>query len=574
MINKILRYTYLTLVGGGLCLGISSCASDDFGGSGSGTEDENKTQYQLSINVVIPGDTSTRSATDGDGSSTTGADGSAGGTIAGTHTENILTSAAVYFCVDNIVRFSLESDYVEEVSSSGNVTNRIVKKLSDTDLSNLVSLAGEPEVQVFIAGNSYGVGQVFTPTGVSVSSDISEATFPVNSVTGNPIGDFGKDGKRLPLVNASEYTLDFSGITGADYNEILNSLLAAFFTDMTHGPNEVWWPVNKDLTEGNILINLERGVARLEYQDLLTRRSTPSSNPQREVNDDLPKNTFWVADMNLQVELVSLQPYNINKTSYMYRHGSEGDMEKATGISDIFKVENGGVSGAYNWISNPDWNLTGGTYSFTSDTRSFVNPLVISETAYSINSNDAKYKIDSSFEARTNGSSDGYHPMCYVSENTLYSTDLMEEMDGDGKPLAAKYATGVMFTFKVLDGHGNPIKSPNKGYNEANLPLEVTRMGDNIIITEPISGRWVELTPGDQDCYYMNYIANIVHNDMEMQEDGVKAPMYLGVVRNNTYQISIRKITGLPYPREPRTMYLQVRINVLKWDQRKNHFEF
>lgn len=553
--DKKIKRRYYALFGILGLIGLAAC-SDNVEIDDNTQPAEPKEEYYITLNVTTNEQSSTRATTDPNG-------GSSSGDVTGTDKENALVSAHVYFCVDNRVVAEFESDYVQKVNNlQSSIRIQVNERIED-----LEGLVGKT-CQIFVVGNTKieNNQQLFNPIIGGVSSDdLSEATFSVNSVAGLPIGDFGESGHLMPFVNAREFKVT---IPEADIFEDPINIIKALFEKDTATIH--WWEVKDDA--GVSKLDLERAVARLEYKD---------KRPEESETIDILKtpHNFRVGKMNVFARLYSLTPFNINKDSYLFRHAAEGSLEKATGIPFMLGNENNNedpiANDSYNWIVNPDWSHSGEEYFFTNDPRNFLNPLSLNSKgdAFIIDNggstNDGTITV-TELDKRSYGVEDTYHPWCYITENTVYSTALMESIDENKDLLAAKYSTGVLFTFKLLDKNNNllTVNTPKE-----DMPLEMRRNGNNVMIIEPVSGDWVELPLQSDGNYHLKYIACIVHNGKKLNND-VMAPMFYGVVRNNTYQITIRELTHLPLPQDPLTMYLNADINVLNWKKKDVGYDF
>lgn len=551
---------------------LASCASDNIEPSNSDSQQgSDAEEFYLTLSVTSPNEAKTKSYTDNDEEGD-----SSGKTLEGTTLESTLYSATIYFAdeYNNLVA-SFESDYVEPMDGP-NTTIRIVMT---ERLGELTSLVGQT-AHIFIVGNA----DVFTPS-IPNSKDLSEATFSTTSVkddSDSPVGSFGTNGKTMPLMNATELTVRIPSKTGTQKTD--EEAIKALFT--RHTGTIAWWDINK----GNPL-DLERGVARLEYKD-------QPSTERDGINLPEDSHVYWVPTVgktdHLQIQLYSLEPFNINSEAYLFRHTAKGDFQKAdldeiTLFGKERDSENYEETGGYSWVASNWW-----TSPSASPTPSLLHKLTIDLA-------NSKYSIDKEGDALTLisklvGCNTKYVPFYYVMENTLPSIELMdefEEPEEDELPedIVTKYATGVAFNFLVLDKNGDPLvyeetvaTEPGEEPAESKYPEGVTNSEDNVgnIVITDNEGMWVELSPVTitengvtHKYFFLKYICCIVHNDgTQKYDDNSKyAPMYYGVVRNNTYQISVNSIKGLPIPQEPRTLYISVDVNILSWAKRRQEYE-
>lgn len=610
-LRHITFYLALGLLGG--------CVADELQPS-SGVEPGkgNGTEYYMNLHVSLPTEKGTRSETDEKGES--------GSTVDGTTKESTLYSASIYLCVDNKVKLELTTTSLSKQQSGDNYT--LTARINN--IEDLAALAGE-DVQILIAGNSREASYFHN---LSTTVDATDAVFDITGVDAMPIGDFGSEGHELPLVNSANNTFSFE--EGESDEETLDNLL-----DMFTGEGEI--DKYYSYTEP---IKLERAVARIEFKD----KTRPSSgieeeeggeDPEEEIGqlddegepgeeggsedtapsiEDLLKKDYHyqIGSSDYVIELKEMQVFNVNPQSYLFRQGAEGDKTKATEERDIFIVENGDASGeTYNWIVTPDWdyNDAGDAGEYTkSDTKALLNPLQISDDGYKVTGNGGKITIDE-LKVREVSDEDGYHPWCYVSENTLPSTALMATADEEGNEIVAKYATGVAFKFAILDKDGNQMttSTPEEKWRDGITKSQTEGHTDDGTITLTDSeGKYIDVTPEVEDDeevdngedgeeteegegeveeaeggeeideddengevnkegkYYITYYGFIVHNNPQgyNPKEGNFAPMYYGVVRNNTYQLSINSIEHLPSPKEPDSYCLALEIRVLAWARR------
>ncbi|MCH5224603.1 MAG: fimbria major subunit [Muribaculaceae bacterium] len=625
---------------------LASCSDDTLSQDPSidpGISGSPSSGYSMILNVVMPSDAVTRGETENDGSSSDGE-------LAGTDIENSMVSATVYFCIDNKVVYSVNADYVSGTDSQGNAQLRV--EFGETLPLEMEALVGNT-VQIYVVGNvkTGASATLFQPSGTDIDDDLSEAKFSIDDIDGDPIGDFGTNGHLMPLMNAKPFEVE---IDDAATGQAPMDVIKALFDRPTATIN--WWDVEDNVNDSKILY-LERGVARIEFKDIDGRpeKHTP------EAYGDLPFNKYGyyipgIGDhehsFNIKIVLTSMQVFNINDESYLFRHASKGNNAGvfADSEAEILGVENSG--NGYSWVATPDWTATDGKWG--KNITNFLNPLEETKTSYKLTGTkgildlSTTAKIDA-FEARTNGSDDGFHPWCYVSENTLPTAAMMQdyletEVDGEltTEALVTKYATGVLFKFLIYDykeqeplswiknselsfdypeqnkevwfddldisdllpgggddwdwddedgwslGNGEEVATRDDvvelpGYKH--YPKGITNSDEHytehaIIITDN-NDKWVEVFPDEEDGkYYLYYIACITHNVPKdgsfnpFAENAVFPPMYYGVVRNNTYQMRVAGVNGLPLPQDPRTFFLRVDVNVLPWTVRKNSFEF
>lgn len=535
-------YKYIACLACLFGIGLTSCNNDEMNADpGTG-----KTGYYFNLNVSLPSETYTRGETVPEGDSTDG-------TESGTTKESTIKSAEIYFCQNNEVKFKLEAETLVP-RTDGKVT--LSAKLEDIeDLSELIE--EDSEVQLFVVGNveEAGIsGHTFSKT-----VDAENAKFNLANLGNAPMLYFGTDGQLMPLVNASEFT--FSITQGADAETTLENVKKKFIK----GSGGYMYFVIPNTIE------LERGIARVEFKDDRTLLTPPANDNQAyaEIEELLAEDyNYQLGKLDVVLKLDKMQVYNVNKSSYLFRHTAAGYPDGASEDRELFGNENSDANlSTYKWIATPDWTSTSTGYGKGTD---YYNPLVIGNDGYSIEGTLGSLSILNL--KRTTPSEAGFYPWVYISENTLPNIDLMEETDENGA-IAAKYATGVAFTFLVLDKNGEALEySADRTNYPWSITNSTTKGGSSITITDT-EGYWIDVTPVGGK-YYVTYIANIVHNASTSYTDQNFAPMHFGVVRNNTYQMYIKSIKGLPNPKDPKSLYLEMNVEVKKWVRRTNNFEF
>ena len=561
-------------VSGLLFMTLSSCVADKLDKEDEPDPvfpEEKEEVYYISIEVTTPSDTGTRSDTDNSkpGDSTDE-------TEPGTADETKITSASIFLCSsDDKIVVKLIAD--EEIPVPANGKTLLKAEVNKDKLNELAELAGK-ETRIYIVANE--TESFIGDHGFKGDVTAGKASFIVSDLDAYPLGKFGTSGHIMPLSNAKQYVIDRLPIEGITSNSTLYAKTKAIKTLFTRASENLnWWDINN-------VIDLERSVARIEFKDA-DRTSSTTPFPATPY-------VYPIKDMEVKLELFSMQMFNVNPESYLFRHTNRGDAKKAgsANATQLFGVEKDNTEtdkiGTYNWIATPGWQYNSGWGKSNSD---YLNKLTINEDDEifeivngSATSTEALISIETlkshiTATASNPPSSDGYMPWCYVTENTLPSIDLMEPVDEDGELLAATYATGVAFKFLVLDKDGK--KPLEYSTMKENYPSEVVNsitsqqaMEEHwITITDP-NGNWVDVKP-EGGKYYLTYIACIVHNENASKDtDANFAPMYYAVVRNNTYQMSIKSVSSLPNPKDPKSLYLQLDINVKPWVVRDNEIEF
>ncbi|MCH5241039.1 MAG: fimbria major subunit [Muribaculaceae bacterium] len=601
-------------------------------------------ELYITLTVVTPDEAYTRATTNEQGNSSEGE-------IAGTQVESELNSATIYLvsCTNTKEEKETEEEETEEEETAEaetdegdnddadkveddykialelNVTRERITREDDgsktlvakiNDINDLIKLAGKT-YKILVVGNANAtetnLNHNFKYQGTGTFTDnAKDAIFSISSLeedltVGKPIGKFGESGKIMPFVNSDdEVTITIPNSTSEDPKEIIKAIQENF---ESNGKGESIWEINK-----NKAINLERAVARLEYKD-----ASGSNNTYQISNTD-----------GVKIQLYYLQPFNINTSSYLFRHTAMGTVSDgksyASKEAEIFGVEKG-LGSDYNWVAGSDWTFKDGAHE---KGNNYLNSLSLkSETneenwfyPYQVGNGSTDgivYVEDIKNVKNGPNSDDGYHPFYYVTENVLPSTSLMqEESDTEGElSLLEQNATGVAFTFVVLGKDNKPLKystKPEQDYPNGITNVDGASEDKKIKITDN-NGGWIELTPvpisddklindnsssddeeegkgeneedpaavdegetedknSDEGNYYylLTYVGCIAHNnDTEHYTDSAIAPMKYGVVRNNTYQLSISSVNDLPIPNTPENQYFSLEIRVLAWAKRDIH---
>lgn len=478
-----------------------------------------------------------------------------------TDAENSLTSAYIYLWngSDLLKSFlDVDIDY-DETTEKYTLT-------ADIELEELFTMKGQT-MQVLVVGNPDLLTDLLTYGAVSYSNLPDAAKFSISDLgDGNPLGDFGTAGKRLPLVNRDKFEFDMTGITAVRFEDAKADLLAMFddddILDLSKGSG----------TQGSTgAINLERAVARVDYHDM--RTDVAGETPHTE-------NVYELGDNDRhKLELYKMQMFNVNKSSYLFRHTIEGTYSSAFGSGndvELYGVENQyGATDKYRWIAGSDWTANG-------KSMDRLNPLVKTDNADYIKGYWLRVTTSSNIDSESSGvikmvtlkenhkntdlsKYDGYYPWRYISENTIPTYGLMSDEN------LITNATGIAFTFKVRNSNGEVVPKVAEG-TDFELTME--------------NGNWqAPAYDDDEKCYYLTYYGYIIHNEINIdvtQGEGdemetlkdVPGPMKYAIVRNNIYQLSVNKIENLPDPKEPRTLFLRLDVKVIPWTVRENVFDF
>lgn len=459
--------------------------------------------------------------------------------------ESTIENADIYFwngSEDSPLVMNLSAD--EIIEGEDNLEYTLKAAVTMDELFVLASR----KLQIFVVGNPSKVNCTLSPTNLP-----GNAKFSLTSLTGDPIGDFlnnNEKGKILPLVSAGKNSIDFSSITGSG-NELVKAIIAKFTKnedneyvfDLTKGKGDI---------SGVGKISLERAVARIDYKDADRTKGDLK---------DYTENVYPLGDIsNHTLKLYSMKVANVSSSSYLFRHTIQGTKLDAFGVPDeeikLFENENGGGVDKYNWIVSPYWEGSSKIPSFITESTTDVT-IGISDLL----SSDRKYDNDE------------YYPWCYVSENTIPTSEMM----GDEK--LPDYATRVEFTFQVCaDKEGTVVNKTENGILSLTMPADHP--------TQPYYYQDINYDES-KGGYFLTYYGYIKHNDVTVTttetdpSDDTKTitvkkpgPMQYAIVRNNVYQLSVNSVSTLPNPNEPRSLYLQLNINIMPWNLRRNSFEF
>lgn len=551
---KKLIYTLPLLLALGACNSNDDLQIDD---QGSGKVE---TKYYVALNVTLPGSDGTRAE------STTNTDGSSSdGTFGGSDNENVLNSAQIYIVdANNQVKVSFNTSTPGNLSDGSTAREVILngsgtsyKILVQVETGDLKDIVGQ-DLYMLVVGNStaHNLSNTVSANDAKFTTFTSLASDPLKDYEDNPSGTPANKGQVLPLVSAGKLeltSLKNISATGSD-DEILAAIRALFSSSYTDNTTNTTYNTYQTGT-----INLERAVARVDFKDI-DRTSASISVPY----------TYQIGSTPFYIVLDQLQIINVNKDSYLFRHTLAGDNTNAyanyTQPSDIetFGIERGTTDGKYNWVVGADWTYSG--------TEAVKTPSFLSPKSSPDATNGSIFLANLIKRTMKGTTGDEYYPWRYITENTIPTTAMMSEEN------LPNYATGVAFTFKLLNNNSAHNQVLTYSETEANYPPGVKNSGTTtdkkITVTEPVSGKWMELSPvGTDNHYELTYYGYLVHNAQKVSDDAI-GPMYYGVVRNNAYQMKVKSVGNLPDPQDPKSMYLELDINVLPWQKRANEFEF
>lgn len=528
-------------------------------------------QYYFSIDLNVPENATTRSFTTSEGNAGHTSD-SDNDILNGTSTESLVEKADLFFC-DTDYNVLLKLSAIKHASNGSKYTMRAQVE----DINDLTKIKGQ-DLQLVVVCNPTDVSSNFAKD----NQGGKDGTFSFTDVTASPLGDFGKDGNSMPMTNVSEYPIEvFKNITTDDTNELLAQLRALFL------PSE-----DVLVCKLGDALSVERAVARLDLKD-----RTSGNNWTYTVGEGTSNAG------QLKIKMYSVQPFNVNKSSYVLRHRSNGTNEKADAEIGLFGNEKGDTPNIYTWVAGSDWSST---LPYTKTTN-FLNKLD-PEDKYLIKNNGSasnageltiSYITTTDYNLKRNPQ-DGYYPCFYVSENTLPNINLMNE---DNLP---NNATGVAFKFEILDKNNSSmtIYTPTESYpaevaicidedeeeestEDPGTQVDLEDEGDTEpgeVVTRKIKitmndGKWMDVEAAADGKFYLTYYGFIRHNDVtitstetNVTDSGTETvevikpgPMRYAVVRNNVYQMHIKNIENLPFPEEPKNLYLALEIRVLAW---------
>ena len=453
----------------------------------------------------------------------------------------------------------------DNVSSGAQVTIEI------TDTDKFLAALAKKKIRLYLVAN-----EAIAQDGITPATAKFTYTSAINKA---PLGVFENGGRVLPLVNAKESgVLNFSAMTADDIKKL-------FFASTENTLN-----VSNDIANvGSVgTIQLERAVARIDFQgqpedeyvtdiedEFSTSPNVPTISTRAENEIDKESNIYALQNTEVYLRIDRMQLFNVSKEAYMFKHTIKGDYTSANyddnRSASLFGIENGYSDTSYNWVVDTDW--TNGNGKGTDYYCPFEFDYTKNDTSVEL----AKVLgLGAGETGNVSSTESKYHPVWYVSENTLPHTSMMPELDEAGEVNAANYATGICFRMCVLNKeHQNLGKTADdkKGrqieYNteDADHPF--------ITITMP-SGEYQEIPyDEEQNGYYLTYYALIHHNIPKnwKKADGY-GPMNTGVVRNNVYQLKVASISHLPNPKEAKPCYLELEVTVKPWQKRENVMDF
>ncbi|MCH5235961.1 MAG: fimbria major subunit, partial [Muribaculaceae bacterium] len=359
------------------------------------------------------------------------------------------------------------------------------------------------------------VVDLYVVSGIGSSGDTSTSgSFGVGTFTDDdPLGAYmpgdAKEPHILPIANKEEFKVDLTK-KGSPTDQTDSGILK-FLEDNYSGSG--YTVVNgserildlsavkenfgtfKEDESANPKVELERCVARVDFK--------PSRIKDAELSTS--SNTVYLGDnilpvgvvKNLYAKMTSLQLINVSRSAYVFRHTSIGNNTKGYLNDDLngnpFGIENansnygqtssGNVTDfGYTWMADDDWDLKENTYlkeskekenwegpfapngasNYADDTKNYFMNQPTKGTGESFfyvhpykgeeNSNNVYgYRDVYTFNKKETNGDFKMHPWCYMTENTLPSTDAM----------IRGLSTGVAFNMMLTDKEGNPLTLEN-----------------------------------------------------------------------------------------------------------------
>lgn len=572
---------------------LQACVSDKLT-EPNPSDSDNSPQFYFALTLSTPEANSSRSETEEDG-------GSSDGNQEGIQKENKISYAYIYF-FDKASKNHLATFTVEE-GKPKHIYNNTYSLYAKVEIADLRKLLRSKEANVYVIANA-----TRTVTSYATEDDFQDAKFSITSINetdsySRPFSMEGENSMYCPMSNLDYFTVDLSRVNiteNATDAEVANAALKYFnenYQDDDGNKGNLW---NISKTKGTLL--LERSIARIDYI------KHPSSDSKYTLDDDGAP-IFHLAKAvgpngeKVYLKLKGMQLFNVSKEAFTFRHTSAGTLisglKEGETKGSIFNHENANSNHgtttpegeddptdrtSYRWIYDTDWknkikdNVESGDLTIKNlDVNYFLNQSMtgldedgnVEVTSWGITEETGKTPngyiayidlLQNEFLALRNN---GYIPWHYVMENTLPSTEIM------GIP----FSTGVAFYMEVILKDNENSDIDVKGvYDPTTNRLRITMTeaaGDlKDYYQDP---EWI--TEGEGGYYRLTYRYLIEHNN---EKEGTVsggsgnkgdnlAPMQIGIVRNNIYQLAINSISNLPQPHEPDNGYISVSVNILSW---------
>lgn len=472
----------------------TSCSNEE-PAQGNYADPQSAQYLELSLEVPV-----TRSTTQNDGSSSSGTESSFAN-------ECKINSLQLVFCNagntpddDTYLISAGEVDKVTESSANGKTISTVRVKI---DYDKFISTLAGKKVTVYAVANA----NVSNVTDAPKNWKLNFSDFKSNG-----LGEWtSPNGNVVPLSNAERSkVLDF---TSFDVDKMRT---------LFKGDYHIYDLSAAAETPNVGTITLERVLARFDFKG----------------NDN--GNIYPLGETGIYLKIDKLQPVNVSKEAYAFRHTSagnstSGDLSKGA----LFGAEKGNTANVYNWIYDTDWQTKANTSGAPSANYFFNQPSV--ESGVSGAWTDVA-TLTGKTDNKDKYSGNNYHIWGYVSENTLPSTSKMIE----------GLSTGVAFRAVLCDAQGNNLTKAqltNAGAAWA-WTLKFAENGGDLTVTNLESGTRKLVKVDNQDAYALIYYYWNRHNDVS-KSLAVTDAMEFGVVRNHVYKISLTKFNSLPRVYDP-----------------------
>lgn len=560
---------------------MTSCISDDLEPcpDNNGGLVESNPAYYIQVNIQVPDDLSTRTR---DGEDEGGDTGSGDNSGSGETTppleadnEKVVEAVDLYFLyaentTDGTTTNMTKDKVILKLSSKTSDQSSIKKSTKDNADYTAKIYCGEDEFEGLkeLAGKEVNLLVVCNPDKMGTitygdNEKAYNATFTV--AAGGIFSDFGTDNKGLvlPMANAKVYPIhDFKDISSTEPEEIIQTIKGLFH------------PVGSEMIKDLTVLDVERAVARFDIGFDNSDIDPAGSHPSAWV--------YHIEDPELNLRMYSVTPVNINNRSFVARHISAGATTGVTQNGYDFLEKAAGETGQIGWKVDPTWSYENEDGWIKHTNGAFLNPVSIKEGsevgALQIGGNANMKLIEGEGGLSTRNQIKGYYPWCYVSENMFLDPSRFQD---PYKP--ASEATGVAFTFRVLDTKlGEPLywdKTQKKliilnTAEGAAKPSEMTVDEETGVATiKKSDGSYITVEPDETDGTYNLTYFGFIYN-YEVNDPYVANTLGYGVVRNTVYQLRVNKITDLPFPEKPKTLYLDLDVKVLAWCKREIEVEF
>lgn len=584
------------MLGGLMILGASmltACSSDDINDPAK-IKPGSDPDYYIHLQIEFPKDGNTRSTTTDGGTS-------ADMQLDAFDKENGISKITLYFFDATGTTSATNGQLICSFSTSGNPALDVTQG-SDKVSYTLVQQVSYDDLRAMFGkyNHIYAIANIDGPTvtvnapgatGVTTeSSFLSDNKVTVADITSASLARSFATGynNNLPMANYSCYNLDLTSFkdkinANSTNGEVINAVTSLFTG--TYGDGRLWDASTYAKSDnGNVdALRLERMVARIDYKDGASTSIAPNTyklaNHSMEIVSGSTKSN---EDVYLCVQ--SLQLFNVNKSSYYFRHTATGtnsgvtyDATNGFPVSP-FGVEKGSDASAYNWVADPSWvtkyNITPADNSLalaSSNSLFFNQPTEDSEGVWSITGNTSRTAtttfadwIENASDADKTTIGSGYAPWYYLPENTVPSTSKM----------TTHFCTGIAFHVLVMKKSDDTYVPVTK----TDAPeLRINR--NDGYYQEP---EWKDGEAGSYPAgYYLTYKYLIPHNistNTDASTDGSVdgntglwtsvGPMQYAVVRNNVYQLCLTGIENLPNYHEPDNVILSIDLRVMDWNAR------